>query len=204
MAAKRTRAERRESVVRMLTEDPKRPDRAIARATSASHTLVGQVRRELVSAGKIAPRSCQPETATQQGHGNLTRQTAGEPSPAVTHGAYSAKALASRVEELTDELRGVVPGAKAADDTAIRLLALLLAQIEAVNAWIAERGLFKRAGRGEPQPILAMQTRWIGAAAKLCDQLGLTPTARARLGVVRDGEDAYAHYLEITQGKDLK
>lgn len=193
-----TRAERRERVEQFLLADHAQADRAVARATAASHTLVGTVRRELEAAGKIPARTCQPEVAAQANGGKLRCQPAGEPGPAMTHGAYSPHALAPRVEVLTVELRAVVPGAEPADDVVIRLLALLLAQIEAANDWIGEHGLFKRAGKGVPQPILVMQARWVTAAAKLCDQLGLTPSARVRLGVVSEGADAYAHYLKIT------
>jgi hypothetical protein len=194
-----TRAERRDQVTHLLIADAAQSNRAVARAAGVSHATVAAVRAELILSGQIDRQTDRPEVVKQSTTGqnaNLLREDGR--GIATTHGAYSARALSGRVDELTDELRGVVPGAEAADDTVIRLLALLLAQIEAANAWVAERGLFKRAGKGEPQPILTMQARWITAAAKLCDQLGLTPSSRVRLGVVAAGDDAYAHYLEIT------
>lgn len=203
------RAELRERISALLVIDPAMSNRAAARATGASHPTVASVRAELILAGRIK-RALPPSGMAKQGTtgktANLLRQTRDGPPLAATHRAYSARALAPRVEQLTDELREVVPGAESADDTVIRLLALLLAQIEAANVWVAERGLFRRAGRGvptgTPQPILTMQARWITAAAKLCDQLGLTPSSRVRLGVVEAGADAYADYLRITQQKE--
>ena len=55
-------------------------------------------------------------------------------------------------------------------------------------------GLFRNA-RGDPQPVLKPLSGWENTAARLCDQLGLSPTARVRLGVTRAGEDGYAAFL---------
>ena len=49
-------------------------------------------------------------------------------------------------------LRPRVPGHTPADEMMTRMLALLLAQVEQVNAWLGEHGLF----RGDP--VLASQT----------------------------------------------
>jgi hypothetical protein len=90
-----------------------------------------------------------------------------------------------------------VPGATTGDEPAIVILSRVLARIEAISGWLDERGLFRNRA-GEPQPILKLLTSSENTALRLCDALGLTPTARARLGVARDGAAAYAKYLEIT------
>jgi hypothetical protein len=50
--------------------------------------------------------------------------------------------LAPRSAELADDLRAVVPAVSEADEPTIRLLALVLARVEAANEWLAERGIF--------------------------------------------------------------
>jgi len=106
--------------------------------------------------------------------------------------------LAPRAAAIADDLREIVPTAGSADEPAIRLLALVLARIEAANEWLAEHGLF-RGARGEPQPILKALSTWENTAARLCDRLALTPTSRAALGLDltrAKGEALRAHVAE--------
>jgi hypothetical protein len=90
--------------------------------------------------------------------------------------------LAPRSAELADDLRAIVPAVSDSDEPTIQLLALVLARVEAANAWLAERGIFVD-GTGEPQPVLRALSTWENTAARLCDRLGLTPTSRAALGL---------------------
>ena len=122
---------------------------------------------------------------------------------ALRHGASALLRLAPRAGELADGLRELVPGASAADEPAIRLLALVLARIEAANGWLAEHGLFRRGG-GEPQPVLRALSAWENTAARLCERLGLTPTSRAQLGLDLTrarGEALRAHLAERYGGE---
>jgi DNA-binding transcriptional MocR family regulator len=119
MAAKTTRAERRELVERLLTADHERSDRAVARASGVSHTLVATVRRELVAAGAIAARPPRPDVAVQA-NGNLTRQAAGDPGPALKHGAWSERTLAELRTRHLEDLRQRFPDA---DESLLRVQA---------------------------------------------------------------------------------
>lgn len=96
----------------------------------------------------------------------------------VKHGAYSVVKLGPRVDELADALR-VEVGAlyRASDELAVRLLALCVARIEA--AWAA-----LEAAAPDQHTLLDTRTRgWVNTAGKLMNELGLTPAARARLGL---------------------
>jgi hypothetical protein len=114
--------------------------------------------------------------------------TQGEPGPAVRHGAYSRLSLQPRARALREELSGLVPLGADADAPAIDLLALTLAQVERAGVVLAvEQARSQEAmRRGDPPPErldrLAADCRsWTNTAARLLDQLGLTPTSRARL-----------------------
>lgn len=101
---------------------------------------------------------------------------------AVRHGAYSPAKLAPRAQAIERDLRAVVPTYSPSDEHTVRLLALVLARVEAANEWLFEHGIFRNA-KGEPQPILKALSTWENSAARLYDRLGLTPTARAALGL---------------------
>jgi hypothetical protein len=90
--------------------------------------------------------------------------------------------LAPRAAEIADDLRRVIPARSEADEPAIHLAALLMARVEAANAWLDERGIFAD-DRGTPQPVLRALSTWENSLARLLDRLGCTPTARARLGL---------------------
>jgi hypothetical protein len=93
------------------------------------------------------------------------------------HGAYANVRLGPRVEELADELRELVPVYCACDAVAVHLLALTISRLEA--SAVALEG-------AEPSELSRLQqdTRgWVNSAGRLLDALGMTPTARARLGV---------------------
>ena len=124
------------------------------------------------------------------------------------HGAYSSSLrLAPRADELAAELRQVVPGYSAADEAMVRLLALVLARIERATAALekvddAAEGNEVAAYTGEaaePLRRLREDSRgWINTARRLANDLGLTPTSRAKLGldIARTG-DALAEYLAV-------
>jgi hypothetical protein len=136
--AKKTRVERRELVERLLTADHELSDRAVARQAGASHTLVGKVRRELVAAGVVAARSGRPGVATQEGHGNLLRQPAGEPGPALKHGASSEATLAEVSARHLVELRKEFPQAS---ERILLLQAGRLARLEVLMGFFGDMGM---------------------------------------------------------------
>lgn len=129
-------------------------------------------------------------------------QQAGEPGRATTHGAKADLALAPRAAELADYLREIVPARAESDEPTIRLLALILARVETANAWIAEHGIFTGKS-GKVQPVLKALSTWENSAARLCDQLGLTPTAKARLGVDHRKGAALEMHIRKTYGSEM-
>jgi len=141
-----TRAERRGRVEQILLADHAQADRAVARASAASHTLVATIRRELETAGKIAPRTRQPEMEAQPNGGKLRRQPAGEPGPAMTHGAYSAAKRAPLEAEHRDRLRRAYPHAP---DDLVNSAAKRASMIDLFSAWIEDAGAV-HAVKGQP------------------------------------------------------
>jgi hypothetical protein len=109
---------------------------------------------------------------------------------ALRHSAHSTLRLAPRAAELAEELREVVPARSEADESAVRLLAMILARIEAAHDWLAEHGLLQ--AKGEPQPVLRALSTWENTAARLLDRLGLTAAGRAGIG------------LEIAKGEAVR
>jgi hypothetical protein len=110
-----------------------------------------------------------------------------------THGAYaSTLRLGERVSELAVEIRDSVPVYSPADEVVVRLLAVTLARIERASVAIdrvddeAEgKEIDAYAGaRGEQLQRLRSDLRgWINSARRLANDLGLTPTSRAKLGL---------------------
>lgn len=86
---------------------------------------------------------------------------------------YDALAAAAPVRE-----NGQLP---VADEAAFDLAARALARHRQVDEWIAEHGPLDE--NGVPRPALVLLEKGLRNTAELLAQLGLTPTARARLGL---------------------
>ena len=95
----------------------------------------------------------------------------------VRHGAYAVVLLGPRVEELADELRPVVPVFAAADEVALRLLALTLSRLERAEEALAA------VEPGEAGRLRQDALGWANSARRLLNDLGMTPTSRAGLGL---------------------
>lgn len=113
--------------------------------------------------------------------------------------------LAPRAEEIAADLREIVPSRSEANEPTIQLLALVLARVEAANAFLAEHGIFRPGGKGEPQAVLKALSTWENTAARLANDLALNPTAQAKLGLTvartRDAaQDRLNEYLRETYG----
>lgn len=119
----------------------------------------------------------------------------------VTHGAHSELLIAPRAAEIRNRLRELVPAYTPSDDPAVTLLALQLARVERIEAHLDEHGLLDP--DGEPRHVNKLWSACTNSAARLCDQLGLTPTSRARLGLdlSRTGA-ALAEHLDRNYGRD--
>jgi hypothetical protein len=107
---------------------------------------------------------------------------------AVRHGVYSLMRLQPRAAELRDEIAPLVPFGTAADGALLDLLSFTLAQVERAGLVLAvEQARVAQAFQDGDPPAerldrLAADSRaWVKTAARLLDQLGLSPTSRARL-----------------------
>ncbi len=105
------------------------------------------------------------------------------------HGGYAAVAaerLDAKVSEVYRALGedlplredGEVPRADAA---ALRLLAECLCRLESVSDFLGRRGW--QDDKGEPRPAVDLERRLRAEALDLLREMGLTPAARAKLGV---------------------
>jgi hypothetical protein len=109
-----------------------------------------------------------------------------------THGSYGRLSLAPRAQALADEIRQVVPLHSPADEPAIAALALILAQLERASIALAqadellgeERSLAAYTDRTQMFERLRADARgWANTARRYFNDLGMTPTSRAKLGL---------------------
>lgn len=120
----------------------------------------------------------------RNGSGSANRQ-------AVTHGGYARVAagrLDTKVSEVFAALAQDAPlrdgdgGLPAADTVVVRMLAECLCQLEDVNANIRDYGVFDRR-TGEVRPAVWLQAQRRREAGHWLSEHGMTPKARAALGV---------------------
>lgn len=100
------------------------------------------------------------------------------------HGAYSKLKLAPRAEQLCDEYMALVPFGSEADRPIVSLLAMAMAQAERAGLvlTIEQAESAKTGVSSDRLDRLSSDMRgWINTAARLLDQLGMSPTSRARL-----------------------
>ena len=107
------------------------------------------------------------------------------------HGAYADPSrFVGRVQELADAYRPHLPAWSPADEPLLKLFALTVIRTERAAAAIAEldQGTGSRELGGYLVPEYEKLGRlrqdlrsWIALAARLADQLGMSPTSRARL-----------------------
>jgi hypothetical protein len=151
---------------------------------------VATVRRELVAAGAIAARPPRPDVAVQA-NGNLTRQAAGDPGPALKHGAWSERTLAELRTRHLEDLRQRFPDA---DESLLRVQAGRLSRHEALTDFLDRAGvsgLVTKAGSLKPAAALI---------ARLEDAI---ERCHGRLtGVGANGADPYEEYRKITQRRE--
>jgi hypothetical protein len=133
-------------------------------------------------------RGFQPENEHRVGPGN---------DLAAKHGAYATVKLGSRVAELADRIRELVPGYAERDEPAVRLLCLALARLEASSTAIADAS-----APDELKRLRDDERGWANTARRYLNDLGLTPTSRAKLGlhVARARGEALRAHLEQHYG----
>lgn len=136
-------------------------------------------------------------------HGEWTPAFPGQRPPfskghelTVTHGAYARIKLAPRAAELAEGFREIAPLATDADAPGFAALGLVAAQLEAATMALedadpADMGRLRQDARG-----------WSTTFLKYLDRFGMTPAARAKLGldVARTGEALKAH-LDANYGR---
>lgn len=141
----------------------------------------------------MSPTSDNPAARARQ-LANLKR--GGNPAPVGnqrrrTHGAYAAVAadrLDAKVREVFDALAADAPlraedgGLPAADAAAVRLAAEVLCRVDSVSEYLTRRGI-EDADGGLRTTVLELESRLRNEAADRLDALGLSPRARARLGL---------------------
>lgn len=106
-----------------------------------------------------------------------------------THGGKAVVApelLETKTREITAILSAAAPvrdhtgGLPAADVVAVRLLADTLCRLDSVSQWLAENGLFDGA---DVRPAVTLERQLRSQALEIAGELGMTPKARAALGV---------------------
>lgn len=109
----------------------------------------------------------------QTGNGGPNGQPAGEPSRAITHGAYSELKLAPIREARYAELVSAYPHMIAT----AKLQAQRLAQIEAVCAWLDEAGIMhtgpsrgKGSKHGDAHKVAHLMNSWMRDAERWFDR----------------------------------
>jgi hypothetical protein len=120
---------------------------------------------------------------------------------AVRHGARGTVTLEPRAHEIADELRALVPGYAESDEIVVRTLSFVLARIEKTSAALAE---------AKPDELASLEARsvaWVNAARRLLNDLGMTPSARAKLGLsvargAREAEEALRRHVDQHYGDD--
>ncbi len=119
--------------------------------------------------------------------------------------------LAPRAAEITDDLREVVPAYAPSDEPTLGLLGLVLARIEKATAALDKVDEMSEANPlaaytvGEAAKLQRLREDargWVNTARRLCNDLGLTPTSRAKLGlnVVRARAEAEATLANLEAG----
>lgn len=106
------------------------------------------------------------------------------------HGARAQvepRRLEARVQSIYDELAEAVPlqeasgGPLAADRMLVRQLAEAMCRLEDVTRWIDANGWTDK--RGKPRSALRWEDKLRRTVTNLLDRLGMSPAARARIGV---------------------
>ncbi len=109
---------------------------------------------------------------------------------AVKHGVHAEplpEVLDAKLQAVYDALAAAAPvrGADGdvypADRFAVLMLAKVLCRLEAASAYLDKRGAWD--ARGRVRSVARHELRLMGKAEKLMAQLGMTPTARAKLGL---------------------
>lgn len=102
------------------------------------------------------------------------------------HGAYSKFNLIPLEEAKIQEITEIIQGEKASigksDMLYIRLLGRLLAQIEILDRYFQQHGVFQDTGKGLTWPVFTQYLNFVKQASAMLDKMGMTASGRVRLG----------------------
>lgn len=129
----------------------------------------------------------------------------------VQHGAYAAlpaKRVDAKVQEVADAIGADAPvraddgGLPAHDAIVVRQLAETLCRLDDVTAYLQRRGFEDDAGK--PRTALDIEHRLRSHVLDLLRELGMTPSARAKLGLdlvrAASAQDTLQEHLTATYG----
>lgn len=103
---------------------------------------------------------------------------------ALTHGAYARLRLSEAAGETADVLRGDVPIVDDADEAAVQMLAYCLEQMKcAAKALEDAANGTGRKGREDMLRLSQDARGWVNTGLNVAAALGMTPAARAKLGL---------------------
>ena len=102
------------------------------------------------------------------------------------------------------EIQSIMAGERLAtapsDMLYINMLGRLLAQLEIIERWLAQNGIFEDEGRGLARPIVQHYLNLAKQAGRMLEAMGMTPTARYRLGrEALQSEDIASKLLKARQ-----
>lgn len=122
------------------------------------------------------------------------------------HGAYSKFSLVpledAKVKEIVEIIRGERLSVGKSDLLYIRLLGRLLAQIELIDRYFEDNGLFENKDRGLPWPIFGPYQALVKQAARMLDMMGMTASGRARLGGQLLQDLDIAQKIQMARGEE--
>jgi len=115
---------------------------------------------------------------------NLSNVAAPGNTRAVTHGAFCERLvgpIAADVLGVVGEMCEGLPAEQSSFAAGRAVLARKLARLKMVSGHLDEDGYFNK--RGNPRPSVELELKLLQSVEKTLNDLGLTPTAAARLGV---------------------
>jgi hypothetical protein len=112
---------------------------------------------------------------------NVHRAARGDP-----HGTYAIHSTQPETQALVAEILTILQGeglhhVRQADRVTVELLAVVLRRIRQAEAYLDRYGLVGKGGA--LRPVAQWLTRLLAEARGYCETLGMTPLARARLGL---------------------
>jgi hypothetical protein len=104
---------------------------------------------------------------------------------AVKHGGH-AQIVAGELADVAAQITAALPVKHQADEWAVAELADALIRLHRFRAWLAEHDPWKQRGKmqlAKVKSAMRWEERYAGRVLRLLKELGMTPAARAKLGV---------------------